>query len=48
MESYLKSTPPCLADKLPTSNILLKFKKNLQKEKLYYRNLSNKYITPTP
>ena len=40
MEGHLKSTPPCSADKLLASNILLKFKKNLQKEKFDYRYLS--------
>ena len=44
MESYLKSTPPCLADKLPTSNILLKFKIILQKRRFDYRNLSIEYF----
>ena len=40
MESHLKSTPPCSADKLLTSNILFKFKFVFQKRKFDYRNLS--------
>jgi carbonic anhydrase len=40
MESHLKSTPPCSADKLLTSNILFKFKFIFQKRKFDYRNLT--------
>ena len=40
MESHLKSTPPCSADKLLTSNILVKIKFIFQKRKFDYQNLN--------